>query len=615
VNVSAAGSLALSPLLILAAYLVGSIPFAYLVAYWVKGIDIRSVGSGNPGATNVGRELGFRYFLLVLALDLLKGFLPTIAFPWIFTRFTGASNVDLPVLVALAAILGHTFPVYLKFRGGKGVATSLGCVLGLDAVSCGIAVVVFGGLLLLTRYVSLSSLGAGVAFVVAHFLREPNPFNREHIAMSLFSIAVLALLLFRHRGNLARIWAGTERRVNFRRLRGNSQAPASASGKIAVFALAGVLVLGACLFGGVRMYQHANQSIELAAGPWYLRETSRVGTGQQRVDRVAFAAAGTRLAATCPRYDRLNVYRVESDGALSLSREIELEGRPVAVANINDRFIVLERPSGDERHVEPGWWETFDTDGNRAGGRNIAGYYPDDLAVTPDGAHLVLLSSGQAEGDPKKPLPALEIIVPDLRTGTGRKVGSIAFNAADDPARLTLSASGKAAAVLLAKTNHVVSIDLSAMESPREIGRARPSGADVPYLSRSPDSDWILMPVASQSEAIVIETPDDQKQAPVRDLSARPPGADYLVCARHHDSVLELFQITPLFSLGRLPLTGPLNLGRTRPTGLAYSRDRGLLAVATRSGSIHMVAIDWRLKSQEPLSNGAAANPADFTRR
>ena len=119
------------------------------------------------------------------------------------------------MLVALAAILGHTFPIYLKFRGGKGVATSVGTVLALDPISCGVAVVVFGGLLGLTRYVSLASLVGGLAFAAAHFARQSSPLSREHIAMSLFSIAVLVLLFGRHRGNLARIWAGTERKVNF----------------------------------------------------------------------------------------------------------------------------------------------------------------------------------------------------------------------------------------------------------------------------------------------------------------------------------------------------------------------------------------------------------------
>jgi acyl-phosphate glycerol 3-phosphate acyltransferase len=614
VNDPTALSLATSALAILAGYLAGSIPFGYLIAYWVKGIDIRTVGSGNVGATNVGRTLGFRYFLIVLTLDLLKGFLPTIGFPWMLTRLTGSHVWSLPVLIALAAILGHTFPVYLKFRGGKGVATSLGCVLALDAVSCGVAVVTFLILLVITRYVSLSSLVGGFAFVAAHFLRQSSPFNRENIAMSLFSIAVLLLLLFLHRGNLARIWAGTERRVNFRRPRNSAEGPPQSRGKIAVFALAGLLVLTTCLFAGIRIYQHANQSIETTAGPWQLRETSRVATGQQRVDRVVFAAAGTRLAATCPRYDRVIVYQVDGDGKLTTIREIQLDGRPVALANLGDRFVVLERPSGDQRHVEPGWWETFDLDGNRAGGRHLAGFYPDDLAVSPDGRHLLLLSSGQAEGDPKKPMPALEVVAPNFEAGTSRLVGRLAFDATDDPARLALSESGRAAAVLLAKSNQTVAIDLSAPESPRLIGRLKPSGADVPYLSCSDLADRIVMPVASQSEAIIIEPPAGWKRAALGDASAPAQSAQYLACARHHESVLELFEATLLRSLGRLPLTGPLNLGRTRPTGLAYSSDRGLLAVATRSGSIHMIKVEWRFKPQEPQASRVATRSDGFTR-
>src|SRR5437879_12948267 len=126
-------SLALSALLILVAYLIGAIPFGYLTAKGLRGIDIRTVGSGNIGATNVGRVLGFRFFLLVFAFDMAKGLLPTLGFPKLFTLLTAQQPPpDLRVLVALAAILGHNFPIYLKFKGGKGVATSLGAGLGLD---------------------------------------------------------------------------------------------------------------------------------------------------------------------------------------------------------------------------------------------------------------------------------------------------------------------------------------------------------------------------------------------------------------------------------------------------------------------------------------------------
>ena len=123
----------------LAGYLVGSIPFGYLVYYWARGVDIRTVGSGNIGATNVGRQLGFRYFLLVFALDVLKGLVPTLGVPLGIKSMGIEPTADLPVFVALASILGHNFPVYLKLQGGKGVATSLGALLALDPIACGAA--------------------------------------------------------------------------------------------------------------------------------------------------------------------------------------------------------------------------------------------------------------------------------------------------------------------------------------------------------------------------------------------------------------------------------------------------------------------------------------------
>src|SRR5207249_1443485 len=116
-----------------------------------------------------------------------------------------------------------------------------------------------------------------------------------------------------------------------------------------------------------------------------------------------------------------------------------------------------------------------------------------------------------------------------------------------------------------------VAIDISAPDSPRLIGRTRPSGADLPYVSQSPDADWIVMPVASPSEAIAIESLEPAKRASAANLTAPAGRAEYLACTRHRDSVLELFQTAPFLSLGRLPLMGPLNLGRTRPTGIAYS--------------------------------------------
>src|SRR5689334_22937193 len=100
-----------------AAYLIGSIPFAFVVVYLARGVDIRTVGSGNVGATNAGRVLGFKYFVLVFLLDLGKGLLPTHFFPIAARAWAGADAHGLGVLVALATILGHNFPIYLGFRG------------------------------------------------------------------------------------------------------------------------------------------------------------------------------------------------------------------------------------------------------------------------------------------------------------------------------------------------------------------------------------------------------------------------------------------------------------------------------------------------------------------
>lgn len=206
----------LSVLAIVAAHLIGAVPFAYLLVWWAKGIDIRTVGSGNVGATNAGRVLGFRFFLLIFALDFLKGFLPTWALPKA-VALVGEGFASLPVLVALAAILGHNFPVYLRFRGGKGVATSLGALSALDPIASVGAVVGFTISLLATRFVSASSILGGTAFVVVHLARSDVPFSGAELPLSLASLGLLLMLVVRHRKNFARILAGTEPKVTFRR--------------------------------------------------------------------------------------------------------------------------------------------------------------------------------------------------------------------------------------------------------------------------------------------------------------------------------------------------------------------------------------------------------------
>jgi glycerol-3-phosphate acyltransferase PlsY len=574
---------------ILAAYLVGSIPFGYLITYWLKGIDIRTVGSRNLGATNVGRVLGFRYFLLVLALDALKGFGPVLGFPWLLRLATGSSPADLPVLLALAAIIGHNFPIYLRFRGGKGVATSLGAVVALDPVSSAAAVAVFGAVLLLTRYVSLSSLAGGIAFLATYFIRVSAPWSLEHMAMSLFAIVVVALLIVRHRSNLARVWAGTENRVSLTRSRPSSGSGPQPSGRMTVVLLIALSAVSFSMLGTIWLVHHARQPVEATAGPWVLREIDRVNTGQQRVDRVVFTADGGRLAGICPRYNRLLIYDVESRKRLKAVAEIPLEGRPVSIAVIGTGFVVLERPAGDQKHLEPGWWEVFDRDGKRTSAHNLAGYYPDDLAVSPDGRCLFVLSSGRAEGDERKPLPALDVIAIDLGGASPRLLGRVAFDPSDDPQRLTLSAQGRFAAVFLAKSKRSAAVDLGNREAPCQIGTTRPVTALKPYLSASPDSEWIMMPVPSEGESVAVAGPGGAVTNRYGGETTPVSGADFVISTHPNESYIEIAQSTPRVIVGRFPLQGPLNLGRTRPTGLAYAPGAGLLAVATRSGAIHLV--------------------------
>jgi glycerol-3-phosphate acyltransferase PlsY len=185
---------------ILVAYLLGSIPFSYFVARR-RGVDVRKVGSGNVGATNVMRSVGRGPGLLAFALDFLKGAAATLL----------ALSVDregpLPAIAAAAAVVGHMYPVWLRFRGGKGVATGAGAFLSLVPAATAAALVAFGLALAITRYVSVSSLvGCATLAALAFILRGPS-------AVAFAATATALLVLWKHRGNLARIAQGTENRL------------------------------------------------------------------------------------------------------------------------------------------------------------------------------------------------------------------------------------------------------------------------------------------------------------------------------------------------------------------------------------------------------------------
>ena len=603
----------LSALAIVAAYLIGAIPFGYAIYYAIRGEDIRTVGSGNIGATNVGRQLGFRFFVMIFVLDVAKGLLPTLYFPQLVQSATGQRTPDLPVLVALATILGHNFPVYLKFRGGKGVATSLGALFGLDWVASAVTLTVGASLVAVTRYVSLASLGGGLCFLAAHFLRTAHPWSPEERAMSALTIALVLMLFFRHRKNLERIRAGTEPRVRLRKPKTQedqtvgdtpSNEPHARAGKVAWLLLAVVVIAGIGLAAALSV--RASRPASTIAGPVVLTEVARAGTGHQRAERVAFADKGRVLAVTCPRYNRVVLYRVTERATLALIRDVELAGRPVAVAAAAaaDRFYVLQQPSGDARHLEPGWWDTVDLSGNRIGSRFVTGFYPDDLLLMPDGRHALVLTSGRAEGGPHRPAPELAVVALDDGTGAPCIVGRLAFDGPnDDPARLTLTTSGQCAAVALWGSNQVASIDLHDLARPVLIARSPLPELEVPYPSRSGD-DAILMPVDSRSEAVWAE----------RSTVAGTPAERFVACTLPHESGLRLYHAGTGRALGELTLHGPLNLGRIRPTGLAFSEERGLFALANRSGGVHLIALRSRDDVAVP-STGLAATGSETTRR
>jgi glycerol-3-phosphate acyltransferase PlsY len=557
------------------AYLIGAIPFAYLIVKWVQGIDIRTVGSGNVGATNAGRLLGFRYFLLIFALDVLKGLLPTMLLPVVVQRLRGLEPPQwLPVVVALATILGHNYPVYLGFRGGKGVATSLGAVSALDGWASLAAAAGFLTSLLSTRFVSVSSVVGALCFVVVHFVRARDPWGQD-VIMSIVTLGLAGMLILRHRKNFVRIAAGTEPKVKLRR------EPTQPNGlvRIGLFLILMTSVLAAA-GGAFWLYRKSREPVELVGGSFVLRQVDRVSTGYQRATRAVFLDEGRVLALLCPRYCRLVVFDVSSEQRLQLRVEVELEGRPMALAAAGDRVIVLQRPDSDRRHIEPGWCDTFDLEGKRIGSRLLIGYNPDDIAVSPDRRFLAVISSERSNAD--GPPPERFLAVHDLDSAGDQAPSKIVLERSeDDEARLTLSSTGRVAMAGLYGSGIAVAIDLSDANRPRILGRHPLPDFELSYPSHT-ENDRILMPVSTVHEAVLIPDHDSPYSGNSLVIATRPDDSSLeVVCHGAHGHR----------SLGRFPLRGPLNLGEIRPTGLAWSPERRLLAVSSRSGAVHLISM------------------------
>ncbi len=199
-------------LALLAAYLLGSIPTALWVGRRFFGLaDIRQHGSGNAGATNTFRVLGKKAGSAVMAIDVLKGYVATALPAWLAVAPAGSGPLLYAQLGAGAlAVLGHIYPVWAQFRGGKGVATILGMMLALAPATVGVCVLVFLTMLALFRYVSLASMTAGLAFALLQLLPA---FRPAQPLLLWVGFAIAALLVYTHRANIGRLRAGTESRV------------------------------------------------------------------------------------------------------------------------------------------------------------------------------------------------------------------------------------------------------------------------------------------------------------------------------------------------------------------------------------------------------------------
>jgi len=190
---------------ILAAYAMGSIPTSYLAGR-IAGVDLRQQGSKNLGATNVYRVLGWKYAVPTGLVDVAKGAIPVALF-----APRAGSESWIPMLIGVAAVLGHVFSIFLKFRGGKGVATAAGAVLALAPAALGVSALVWIGVLLVSGYVSLASILGALAFPVAVRLTDPE----DSYALGI-GLALVLFIIFTHRSNIRRLATGTENRFGRR---------------------------------------------------------------------------------------------------------------------------------------------------------------------------------------------------------------------------------------------------------------------------------------------------------------------------------------------------------------------------------------------------------------
>ena len=190
-----------------AAYLVGSIPFGYLVGR-MRGVDVRTVGSKNIGATNVFRTVGKKWGLLAFACDVLKGLLPTLA-----ARLFASDPSWLPLAVGVMCVVGHMLTPYMKFKGGKGVATAFGMLIGLAPALVGTAFALFALVFAVSHYISLGSISAAAFLMVAVWFPILGTEGYRNLPQCILVTLIAAFVIYKHRANIGRLLSGTESKI------------------------------------------------------------------------------------------------------------------------------------------------------------------------------------------------------------------------------------------------------------------------------------------------------------------------------------------------------------------------------------------------------------------
>ena len=202
-------------ILLVLSYLTGSIPTSIIVSRIAKNIDIRDHGSGNAGATNVYRILGWKYALIVLLLDIFKAWLPTAIYATTIFQYISILDIGfIQILCGSFSVIGHTYPIFAKFKGGKGVGPLIGVLLALFPIAFPLCLIVAIAVIVTTGYVSLGSIFAAISLPIFILILPALGIISPNLSLIVFSLLVPWFVIYTHRGNISRIRNGTENRFD-----------------------------------------------------------------------------------------------------------------------------------------------------------------------------------------------------------------------------------------------------------------------------------------------------------------------------------------------------------------------------------------------------------------